>query len=30
MGCLGGVYEVSGGMRGCLGCHLCQKRLKLS
>ena len=29
-GCLGGDQDVSGGMRGCLGCILCQKRLRLS
>jgi len=29
-GSSGGVCEVSGHMRGCLGCLLCQKRLRLS
>ena len=29
-GCVGGVEEVSGGIRGCLGCILCQTRLRLS
>jgi hypothetical protein len=29
-GCLGVVYEVLGGIRGCLGCTLCHKRLRLS
>ena len=29
-GCLGGVREVSGGIKGCLRCILCQKRLRLS
>jgi len=30
MGCLGGVYEVLGGVLRFLECYLCQKRLKLS
>ena len=29
-GCLGVVCEVLGGIRGCLGCILCQERLRLS
>ena len=29
-GCVGVVYGVSGGITGCLGCELCQKRLRLS
>ena len=29
-GCLGGVQEVLGGIRGCSGCILCQERLRLS
>jgi hypothetical protein len=28
--CLLGVWQVSGGIRGCLGCDLRQKRLRLS
>jgi hypothetical protein len=28
--CLGGVWEVSRGVRACSGCVLCQKRLRLS
>ena len=28
--CLGGVWEVSWEIRVCLGCILCQKRLRLS
>ena len=30
LGCAGDVYELSGGIRGCLGCYLCQNRLKVS
>jgi hypothetical protein len=29
-GCLEGVWRVLGGGRGCLGCNLCQKRLRVS
>jgi len=29
-GGLGGVQEMLGGIRGCAGCILCQKRLRLS
>jgi hypothetical protein len=29
-GAFRGIYEVSRGIRGCLGCILCQKRLRLS
>jgi hypothetical protein len=29
-GCLGGVQEVWGGIKGCLGYVLCEKRLKLT
>jgi len=29
-GCLGGVHEVLGGIRGCVWCILCQKRLRSS
>ena len=28
LGCLGGAWGVTGGMKGCLGCMLCQKRLR--
>ena len=29
-GCRGGVWEISGRVRGCFGCILCQERLRLS
>jgi hypothetical protein len=30
MGCLGGIWAVTRGVRGCLGCYLCQIWLSLS